>query len=282
MRKLDRRRFSPDLHSDIRRMAFVVPILFLLFSIDAGSVEAQSSRSRKVSLQTVRLDPPIGKVQQITLRGTLGSTGEVTLDENQWTTPNQFGDSQPITEAFFPPIAVRFRQLKLADPSGKRRKVYELDGKLTLGDSRMYLVSPSRKSGTYRLVISAKGKERRVVTLEQRADAAPKSQRIPKIVKIDYSVLKSNPPTLVVTATGEVPTGGWSNPQLVRRVYVVPPADGIWEYDLTAEPPTGIATQVITKLKATNRWHDFNQGVVKGIRVYGVGRGIKEVIFPNK
>jgi hypothetical protein len=41
-------------------------------------------------------------------------------------------------------------------------------------------------------------------------------------------------PILVVTAQGEVPPKGYQEPQLSRRRYTQPPADGMQEYDFTA------------------------------------------------
>ncbi len=103
-------------------------------------------------------------------------------------------------------------------------------------------------------------------------------KRIKKIIDIDYSIEKSNPANLVVTVTGQVPESGWSKPTLSRREYIVPPADGIWEYDFYGiEPKTGGA--VISEIKATNRWEAYDEFAVKGVRVYGEKGGIKEVVF---
>lgn len=101
-------------------------------------------------------------------------------------------------------------------------------------------------------------------------------EHVPTIVKIDYAIQESEPPNLLITAYGKVPTGGWKQVQLLRRVYVKPPSDGIWEYDLLAKRPTGPVIQVETLVKASNRWKAFDKSI-KGVRVYGVDRGVKEI-----
>jgi hypothetical protein len=43
------------------------------------------------------------------------------------------------------------------------------------------------------------------------------------------------PRIVLVIATGRVSSSGWSDPQLEPRIYIVPPSDGILEFDFTAE-----------------------------------------------
>jgi hypothetical protein len=88
-------------------------------------------------------------------------------------------------------------------------------------------------------------------------------------------MIHKTPVQLHVTANGEVPTGGWTGAALRRRTYVAAPADSIWEYDFVATPPAGMATQVITPITAEDTWADYPQSII-GVRVYGVGSGIKE------
>lgn len=42
-----------------------------------------------------------------------------------------------------------------------------------------------------------------------------------------------------VSALGTVPTSGWSGIALSPVYYVKPPSDGIWDFDLVADPPSG-------------------------------------------
>ena len=105
-------------------------------------------------------------------------------------------------------------------------------------------------------------------TFTTKEDRKMKSERVYKVTNVEYAVEKGIPPNLLVTAYGKVSTGGWKYPTLLRRVYVNPPADGIWEYDLIALPPGGPATQIILPVKAADRWEGYDQRNVNGIRVY--------------
>lgn len=86
-------------------------------------------------------------------------------------------------------------------------------------------------------------------------------------VKADFDKDKK---TLTVTAIGQVPTGGWKDAKLIRRTTKDAPKDGIYEYDLTAVRPTGIVTQVISKVKAEDKWEN-PPADIKGVKVYGSG-----------
>jgi hypothetical protein len=120
---------------------------------------------------------------------------------------------------------------------------------------------------------------------EPKEDPKPGPKRVAKILEATYQIETSQPPNLIVTVVGEVPTGGWTETQLLRRVYVTEPADGIWEYDLLSKPPEGFATQVISQVKASDRWEKIapaQMAKIKGIRVFGLGDGIKTVMFTKK
>lgn len=112
---------------------------------------------------------------------------------------------------------------------------------------------------------------------QEKAKDIVKLKRVPEIVEVTFELQTTEPPNLVVTAVGQVPSGGWTEVQLLRREYVRPPADGIWEYDLLAKPPEGFAAQVISKVKASHVWEQVDAAKLKGIRVYGLGEGIKTV-----
>ena len=116
-----------------------------------------------------------------------------------------------------------------------------------------------------------------------RAQDKPKEtivlKRVPQVTDVTYELQTSDPPNLVVTAEGAAPTEGWTEVQLIRRVYEKEPADGIWEYDLLAKPPAGPAAQVISKVKASDIWEKVDAKKLKGLRVYGLEKGIKTVMF---
>lgn len=101
-------------------------------------------------------------------------------------------------------------------------------------------------------------------------------QIIADIVKVTWVIEESNPPNLVVTAKGKVSHGGFSKAKLSRAVYVMPPSDGIQDYFLTAVPPDGPSTQVISYVEASDRWKGYTTEApwLKGIRVHGAGDGV--------
>ncbi|HYR23046.1 MAG TPA: hypothetical protein VEP30_09020 [Chthoniobacterales bacterium] len=94
-----------------------------------------------------------------------------------------------------------------------------------------------------------------------------KSDKVMEVDRVAVSYIKTNPPQLKIEAEGKTNTGGWTNPRLVERVYIVPPADGMWEYDFVATPPSGISTQVITPISAHTVRRDIPPGM-KGVRVH--------------
>jgi len=101
-------------------------------------------------------------------------------------------------------------------------------------------------------------------------------QHVPEILSVESQVLQRNPPTLVVTAVGQAPTTGWTNVQLVRRIYTTPPADGMWEYDLLGVKPTKVSAPALQRFRRRNNWDAYDTSI-KGIRVYGVGPGVREI-----
>jgi hypothetical protein len=52
----------------------------------------------------------------------------------------------------------------------------------------------------------------------------------------------------------------------VEIIYVMPPADGIYEYELVATPPDGPSTDALTPIEAQAVRHSIPQEL-KGVRV---------------
>lgn len=104
----------------------------------------------------------------------------------------------------------------------------------------------------------------------------PERVTVKSIVEIDIALEKRIPPNLVVTAVGEVPSLGFSDVELNRVVYVAPPADGIQDYYLSAVPPQAPVPQVISRVKASDRWEDYQRFApwLRGVRVHGAGEGV--------
>jgi hypothetical protein len=75
--------------------------------------------------------------------------------------------------------------------------------------------------------------------------------RVYSISTVMAALNKKNPPDLVIVATGEVPSTGWSDVVLSPYIYITPPADGIWDFDFIGKPPTGIVNSVILPVSAS-------------------------------
>ena len=99
-----------------------------------------------------------------------------------------------------------------------------------------------------------------------------------EVTKVSISILEKEPPMLVVKASGNVPTGGWSHPGLSRVVYITPPADGIQDYEFMATPPSGMATDIISRVEAADSWDNPPQWV-KGVRVKSATNSMEEAVL---
>ena len=102
-----------------------------------------------------------------------------------------------------------------------------------------------------------------------------KGEALKTVVDVTHEFDKDKK-TLTLNAVGQVPTGGWKDAKLTPRKYKDAPKDGIYEFDLTAVRPTGIVTQVISKVKATHTWEN-PPADLKGIKVYGTEEGAKTI-----
>jgi hypothetical protein len=92
-------------------------------------------------------------------------------------------------------------------------------------------------------------------------------EKILEVTAVRLVTLRSFPPKLQILASGTVPTGGWTNPQLIPFNYIQAPPDGIYDFDFIATPPDGIATQAITPIEADFLWENLPKGL-KGIRIH--------------
>ena len=81
-----------------------------------------------------------------------------------------------------------------------------------------------------------------------------------------FHINKSIPPQLVVTASGQVNSSGWSNGRLIPWVYVEQPADGIQDFDFVATSPSGVVLWVISPIggNETIEMQDW----ITGIRIH--------------
>ncbi len=93
--------------------------------------------------------------------------------------------------------------------------------------------------------------------------------KVSKIDSVTLTLIKTNPPSLLITANGHNNDGGYKNIRLEPVVYVAPPADGIWEFEMIADAPAAVF-HIVTPVAAQYEWEKFPAGV-KGVKVSGAG-----------
>ncbi len=92
-------------------------------------------------------------------------------------------------------------------------------------------------------------------------------KKVLEVQSVQLSILESLPEQLRIIASGTVPTGGWTDPELIQYVYVTPPRDGIYDFDFVAKPPEGIVTQVITPIEVSYTLESIPDDL-KGARIH--------------
>ena len=116
-----------------------------------------------------------------------------------------------------------------------------------------------------------------LVAMSAMADVKPEPATVKKVVSAKLELAKGD---LTVTAIGEVPTAGFTNPTLTRVTYIKQPADGIQDYTFRAVPPDGVAAQVISEVQARDTWKGM-PAWVKGVRIHGAGDGVLVKMLPK-
>lgn len=98
--------------------------------------------------------------------------------------------------------------------------------------------------------------------------------RIYAVDNIDLSFIKTQPPGLLNFVSGRVTSSGWSEGQLLPWVYLLPPEDGIQDFDVVAEtPPDGAITlPMLTPMLVSHTIHpiDLKNYWGPGLRLNGV------------
>ncbi len=76
-------------------------------------------------------------------------------------------------------------------------------------------------------------------------------EKIYSVDTLDMTLLKSNPPNLLIEVGGRVTSSGWSGGALVIYSYATPPADRIQEFDVVAiaPDPGTIVLPVLTPIR---------------------------------
>lgn len=77
-----------------------------------------------------------------------------------------------------------------------------------------------------------------------------------------------------VMATGTVPTSGWSGIRLLPAFPVTPPADGIWQFSMLGDAPSGLVLPVLMPVHAQR--NDAMPDWLQGVSVNGVRAALSE------
>lgn len=100
-----------------------------------------------------------------------------------------------------------------------------------------------------------------------------------RIESVDLILAKSNPPNLVIDAHGEASSNGWTEPELQPWIYIVPPEDGVYDFDFVASPPRSADNPVITPIQAHHVWESLPDDV-RGIRVHTATNSVTAWLRP--
>lgn len=82
--------------------------------------------------------------------------------------------------------------------------------------------------------------------------------------------------TLKVNTRGQANSAGWDNVRLEPRIYIDPPQDGVQEFDLVGDPPSGPVADVMTEVKAKVEMPRPDWAT--GVRVHAKTNSIEEPI----
>jgi hypothetical protein len=99
------------------------------------------------------------------------------------------------------------------------------------------------------------------------------------VEKIELKIWHTNPAALVISCHGKSHSPGWTSARLTPYIYFMPQADGIYEFELVAEPPTGSTSQAERTLTAEFVWPHFPP-YLSGIKVYAQDNAVVATIQP--
>jgi hypothetical protein len=74
------------------------------------------------------------------------------------------------------------------------------------------------------------------------------SELVQSVFRVDVEPARGG---YLIKAYGFVVTTGWTHAVLTPYVYVMPPRDGIWDFDFSAQPPAGISGPAISEIEAS-------------------------------
>ena len=104
------------------------------------------------------------------------------------------------------------------------------------------------------------------------------SELVREIVEVNAFVSGDEEnPLLTVEVEGLAPTAGWANVRLDPHVYITPPDDGVQDFDLVGDRPSGDAAEVLSEVEAA--WEGPLEDWVIGVRVHAVDNLIEDEVY---
>jgi hypothetical protein len=103
-------------------------------------------------------------------------------------------------------------------------------------------------------------------------------EAVASVEMVYLSLLKSNPPQLVVSAIGKVGSTGYTDPSLSPVVYIVEPADGVHELHFLARPPHDPSLQVLMPIAAQYVFTGMEVWKIKGVKVHAASNSITQML----
>lgn len=105
-----------------------------------------------------------------------------------------------------------------------------------------------------------------------------KTIKVNNIDHVSVTLLGGNASSLEIVAKATNANNNYSNIRLEPHIYITPPQDGIWEFDMVGEVPP-ITDGIIDHVAASYKWENFPKKV-KGVKVYG-NRNSKTTMLPK-
>ena len=100
--------------------------------------------------------------------------------------------------------------------------------------------------------------------------------KVHTIESVSLSLIKTNPPSVLISVKAENMNSNYSKIRLEPFVYVHPPLNGIWEFDMVGDVPP-ITDQLVTRVGATLDWKAPKDA--KGVKVYGLTNSKTALLF---
>ncbi len=94
-------------------------------------------------------------------------------------------------------------------------------------------------------------------------------KKIWEIKEVKLGRIENEPSKLNVICVGVVPSGGWTSPHLIPYVYLNPPPDGIYDFDIVANAPAPEASviRITTPITCNYRLKDAPADL-KGVKIH--------------